>query len=569
MWQNCVQTEEQMAEYRRLGHWTDRLIVDYVDEHAARTPDKVAMTDNRGSITYRDLVRRTENLAASLLGLGVAAGEVVGVQAPNWSELVLAHLALDRIGALFLPVHDGLRDTEMRHLLGPSGAVALIHPASFHGFEHRALATTLAPDMPALRHRIVLRAAPQGGELSFDALCEEEAWRAARGQDWLRGHRVPAQSPLQIMVSSGTTSTPKCSIFSDNNIVFKLVGQYGSYATQMTDRDIGAAIAPAGTGATGYNFPIIAALLHGGSSVLLERWDGNRPEEALEMIARHRCTFAVVIPTQLVKLVRSPNVADYDVSSLRFISNAGAKLADSDAEAAERIFGCPVQTVYGATDSGVPTMTRIDDPAPRRRTAGHVLPGEEVRIMRDDGTLADPGEPGEVMWRGANSSYGYLAATDQGSVWEPDGWYHSGDLGTLDTEGYLVIVGRKKDMIIRGGRNINPRQIEEILIRHPAVADAAVVAVRDAVLGEQIGAAIVLAHAHPEPSLAELARFVLDADVPKWCQPEHLLVFDDFPRNAGGKIDKRQLSLALEQRRGTALGPLVNSIPRSKERPEP
>lgn len=546
---NCIQTEEQMAEYRRLGYWTDRLIVDYIDGHAARTPDKVAMTDSRGAITYGELVRKTENLAAALLGLGVVQGEVVAIQAPNWAELVMAHLALDRIGGVFLPVHDGFRETEMRHLLGSSGAVALIYPAAFHGFEHRAQVAALAPELPALRHRIVLRDAPRGGELSFDALCEKDSWRVARGKGWLRGHRVPAQSPLQIMVSSGTTAMPKCSLFSDNDMVFKLVGQYGTYATQMTDRDIGAAIAPAGTGATGYNYPIIAPLLHGGSSVLLERWDGNRPEEALTMIERHRCTFAVVIPTQLVKLVRCPHVDDYDLSSLRFISNAGAKLADSEAEAAEEIFGCPVQTVYGATDSGVPTMTRIADPAPRRRTAGHVLPGEEVRIVRDDGTLADPGEPGEVMWRGANSSYGYLSeAADQGSVWDADGWYHSGDLGTLDAEGYLVIVGRKKDMIIRGGRNINPRQIEEILIRHPAVADAAIVAVRDAVLGEQIGAVIVLARGQPEPLPAELARFVLDAGVPKWCQPEHLLVLDDFPRNAGGKIDKRQLSLALEQR---------------------
>lgn len=536
-----------MAEYRRLGYWTDRLIVDYVDEHAARTPDKAAITDNRGSITYQNLVRRTENLAASLLELGVKAGEVVAVQAPNWAELVLAHLALDRIGAIFLPVHDGFRETEMRHLLGSSRAVALIHPAAFHGFEHRALASALAPDLPALLHRIVLRAAPQGDELSFDTLCEEEGWRAARGQTWLRGHRAPAQSPLQIMVSSGTTALPKCSIFSDNNMVFKLVGQYGRYATQMTDRDIGASIAPAGTGATGYNYPIIAPLLHGGSSVLLERWEGHRPEQALELIARHRCTFAVMIPTQLVKLLRSPHASDYDLSSLRFISNAGAKLTDSDAAEAERIFGCPVQTVYGATDAGVPTMTRIADPAPRRRTAGHVLPGEEVRILRDDGTEAAPGEPGEVTWRGANSSYGYLSAVDQGGVWDEDGWYHSGDLGTLDEEGYLVIVGRKKDMIIRGGHNINPHKIEEILIRHPAVADAAIVPIRDAVLGEQIGAAIVLVHGQPEPSLAELARFVLEAGVPKWYQPEYLKFFNDLPRNAGGKIDKRQISLLFEK----------------------
>lgn len=543
-----VQNDSQAAEYRRLGYWKDRLLIDYIDEHAGRTPDKVAITDNRGSTTYRQLAQKTENLAAALLRLDIGSGEVVAVQAPNWTELAVAHLALDRIGAIFLPVHDGFRAEEMRHILGPSKAVALVLPARYRDFDHRRLANALAADLPALRHRIILRDEPLGAELSFDALCNDDSWRTGNGDAWLRQYRVPAQSPLQIMVSSGTTSIAKCSLFSDNNMAFKLMGQYGSFATQMTDSDIGAAIAPAGTGATGYNYPIIAPLLHGGSTVMLERWDGNHPEEAFALIEKHRCTFAVVIPTQLVKMVRSPLAGNYDLGCLRFISNAGAKLAATDAEAAERIFGCPVQTVYGATDSGVPTMTRVTDPAEKRRTAGHILPGEELKIVRDDGSIAGAGEPGEVMWRGANSSYGYLTGSAElDKAWDADGWYHSGDLGTLDSEGYLTIVGRKKDMIIRGGRNINPRQIEEILIRHPAVIDAAIVAVSDSVLGEQIGAAIVAAPDKAQPELGELTRFVVDAGLPKWCQPEYLLVFDDFPRNAGGKIDKSQLSVALEK----------------------
>ena len=543
-----VQTDSQAAEYRRLGYWKDRLLIDYIDEHAGRTPDKVAITDNRGSITYRQLVQKTENLAAALLRLGIGSGEVVAVQAPNWAELAIAHLALDRIGAIFLPVHDGFRAEEMIHILGPSKAVALILPATYRDFDYRALADNIAADLPALRYRIILRDKPRVAELSFDALCGDDSWRAEKGEAWLLQHRVPAQSPLQIMVSSGTTSVAKCSLFSDNNMAVKLIGQYGSFATQMTDSDIGAAIAPAGTGATGYNYPIIAPLLHGGSTVLLERWDGNHPEESFALIEKHCCTFAVVIPTQLVKMVRSPVVGNYDLSSLRFISNAGAKLAASDAEVAEEIFRCPVQTIYGATDSGVPTMTRASDPPEKRRTAGHVLPGEELKIVREDGSIAPTGESGEVLWRGANSSYGYLTGSAElDKVWDPEGWYHSGDLGTLDAEGYLTIVGRKKDMIIRGGRNINPRQIEEVLIRHPAVVDAAIVAVRDAVLGEQIGSAIVSAPGKPVPQLAELTRFIMDAGLSKWCQPEYLLVFEDFPRNAGGKIDKRQLSAELEK----------------------
>jgi Acyl-CoA synthetases (AMP-forming)/AMP-acid ligases II len=552
------QMDSRAAEYRQLGYWKDRLLIDYIDEHAGNSPDKVAITDNRGSLTYGQLVQKTENLAAALLKLGIGAGEVVAVQSPNWAELAIAHLALDRIGAVFLPVHDGFRTEEMTLILGASKAVALILPTTYRDFDYRALIDSIAADLPALRHRIVLRDEPRRSELSFDALCSDNSWRAEKGEAWLLEHLLSAQTPLQIMVSSGTTSIPKCSLFSDNNMAFKLIGQYGGFATQMTDRDIGAAIAPAGTGATGYNYPIIAPLLHGGSSVLLEHWNGKHPEESFALIEKHRCTFAVVIPTQLVKMTRSPLVGNYDLSSLRFISNAGAKLEASDAEAAEEIFGCPVQTIYGATDAGVPTMTRTSDPPEKRRTAGRVLPGEELKILREDGSLAPVGEAGEVLWRGANSSYGYLSGSSElDKAWDSEGWYHSGDLGTLDTDGYLTIVGRKKDMIIRGGRNINPRQIEEVLVRHPAVAEAAVVAVPDAVLGEQIGAAIVAAQDKPEPQLADLTRFVVDAGLPKWCQPEHLLVMNDFPRNAGGKVDKLKLSDELEK---------LSVSPQSKQR---
>lgn len=542
-----VQTEAQAAEYRRRGYWKDRLLVDFVDDHTARTPDKPAIIDNRGIITFAALKTKSENLAAALLRLGVQSGEVVAVQAPNWAELVIAHFALDRIGALFLPVHDGFRAEEMQHILGPSKAVALIFPAQYHGFDYRAQMTNVVAELPDLRQLIILRAEPEGNELSFDALCEDGAWRDEKGEDWLLGHRLPAQSPLQIMVSSGTTSTVKCSVFSDNNMSFKLMGQYGDYATGMNADDIGAAIAPAGTGATGYNYPIIAPLLYGATSVLLERWDGAHPEQSLELIEKYRCTFAVVIPTQLVKMLRVPGANQYDVSCLRFISNAGAKLAASVSEEAEKMFGCPVQTIYGATDSGVPTMTAITDPPDKRRTAGRVLAGEELKILRDNGSEADVDEPGEVVWRGANSSYGYLTKAEiLGDIWDEDGWFRSGDLGVIDAEGYLSIVGRKKDMIIRGGRNINPRQIEETLIRHDAVVDAVIVGVSDAVLGEQVGAAIIVTAGMPTPDKQRIARFVLDAGLPKWCQPEYLLVLDDFPRNAGGKVDKRNLSVALE-----------------------
>jgi non-ribosomal peptide synthetase component E (peptide arylation enzyme) len=169
------------------------------------------------------------------------------------------------------------------------------------------------------------------------------------------------------------------------------------------------------------------------------------------------------------------------------------------------------------------------------------MEGSELRLVRDDGTDAGVGEPGEVIWRGANVGFGYLNDPEgTATVWDEEGWYHSGDMGMLDADGYLTIVGRKKDMIIRGGRNINPGAIEEALLRHPAVLDVAVVPVPDPTLGEIVGA-VVVPVAGARPTLAELNQFLLDQGMAVWYQPERLLLLDDLPRNAGAKINKQEL----------------------------
>lgn len=530
------------AEFYRRGYWSNRLIVDYVDEHAAAHPEKAALIDNRGTLGYAELAARTRNLAAAFLRLGIVAGDVVGIQSPNWSELPVTHLALDRIGAVFLPLHDGFRQEELKSLLTQARAKAMIYAASYRGYDHRALIGELQRSLPELRIKIVMRAVPASDEFAFDTLAADATWRSVHGERYLEACRPSAASPMQIMVSSGTTAVPRCSVFCDNAMVYKLVQQYGRYACHLGPDDIAAAIAPAGTGSTGYNFPVLAPLLWGATSVLLERWDGLRPELALDLMARHRCTYAVMIPTQLAKLVSAPDLERYDFSALRFITSAGAKLPIAVAEAAERAFGCVMQTNYGSTESAVAALTCIDDPEDKRRTVGRVVDGQELRIVRADGTPAKPCEAGEIWWRGANGGFGYLNMPEASkAVWDSAGWYHSGDIGVLDADGYLSITGRIKDMILRGGRNINPRQIEEILVQHPKVTDAAVIPLGHPVLGEIACAVVIPASQQERPSLDELNQFILAKELAVWCQPEKLVLMDDFPRNAGGKVDKLAL----------------------------
>jgi len=519
--------------------WTPRLLVDYFDKHAIATPHKVAIIEAHRTWSYKEVQLASRNVAASLLRLGVAKGDVVAVQTPNWAELPVVHLATNRIGAIFLPLSEGFRQAELEHLLKRVHVRVLFCAATLRGEDHLALVEALRPQLPALRELIAVRGG--AGADNFDALAADESWRSGEGEAHLAAARGTADDPSHVMVSSGSTGMPRCSLYSDNNTAVKLMQQY-VMAADMTANDVAAAIAPAGTGSTGYNYPILAMLLLGGTSVLLEHWHGGRIEEVLQLMRQHRCTTAVAVPTQLAKLVSVAAESKEPLPQLRVFTSAGAKLPPSVAEAAEQLFGCKVQSVYGTSEAGATSMTSIDDSDVKRRTTvGRPLLGQEVRILADDGSVVPDGQLGEVCWRGANKSYGFLHdAESTAKVWDADGWLHSGDLGFIDPEGYLQIVGRKKDMIIRGGQNINPGAIEEALLEHPSVREVAVVPFEDEVFGERIAACVV--SSDEALVLESLKSLILARGMAAWHQPELLVCVQELPRNAGGKVDRRTLA---------------------------
>jgi acyl-CoA synthetase (AMP-forming)/AMP-acid ligase II len=529
------------AAFRANGLWGDRLIVDHVDANARSTPAKAAIVDSRETIDYGELVRRSENLAAALKALAIGHGNVVAAKCANWAELPIAHLAANRVGAIFLPLSEGFAEVETLHLLRQSCARIFI-AATRGAFDVRKFLAKYRRKLPHLTQVLVLRDDPGDNELSFDAIANDDGWRVRHGLEYLAGARSEADAPSHVMVSSGTTGLPKCSLFSDNNTIVKVLLQYCRSVADVTSADVAAALAPAGTGATGYNYPILAPLLIGGTSVMLEHWDGNRPQDALRLMERHACTYAVVIPTQLTKLIAVPDLGNFDLSRLRLITNSGAKLPAPVAERAEALFNAKIQSIYGCSEAGAATMTSVRDPRDKRiNTAGRALLGQELVVRDDAGNPVGKNAVGEVCWRGANKTYGFLNDPEgTEAVWDASGWLNSGDLGTIDDEGYLRIVGRKKDMIIRGGQNINPRAIEEVLLRHPAVVDVAIAPVPDAVLGERVGA-FVVGRPSGSLSLEEVARFVQEQGLAKWNRPELLFLVDDLPRNAGGKVDKALL----------------------------
>jgi len=375
-------------------------------------------------------------------------------------------------------------------------------------------------------------------DFNFDAILKGSFKASARPRS--------ADDPRFITVTSGTTEIPRMSQWTDNNLTF-LLRDYAE-AVEMGPGDIAAAIAPANTGATGYLFPVLAPLLVGAASVLLENWS---PAAAVELLESERATHAAAIPTQLVKMLQENDIGERDFSAVRVITSAGAPLTPDTAAQTEDTFGCVVTTVYGSTDGGVITVTRTSDPVEkRRRTVGRPIPGADL-VLRDavKGQPVTIGSSGEATWRTPTKSFGYLNDDERtDAMFREDGWFYSGDLGSLDEEGYLAITGRSKDLIIRGGQNISPLEIEQIIARHEAVSEVAVVGVPDPVFGERVCVCAVLLPGHTALSLDDVVAYMRAQDIAPYKLPERMVLFDELPKSAGGKLSKVTLRSTIAER---------------------
>jgi non-ribosomal peptide synthetase component E (peptide arylation enzyme) len=527
-------TQELITAYTAAGVWQDRPLYAVVDEHAERSPDTLAMADQHEEQSYAELVRRSSNLAAWLLEQGVRPGATLAVQCGNRTALAVTHLACDRADVVFLPLSNSWRLSELTHLLSIAEPDIVIVGPPEKGFDYFAAVTQLRATVPGLRLIGGMDGVP--AEFDYDAVCHTDRPVVLPPRD--------PNAPRYVMVTSGTTGAPHMSLWSDNNLWYFL-SRY-IYCVQLRAGDVAVGLAPASTGATGYVFPVLSPLLCGASGILLEHW---APTAALDLMESARATHATAIPTQVLKLLADPSVTNRDFSSLRTFTNSGAAMPPDGARELERVFGCIQHVVYGATDGGTPTMLCFDDPPDKRHTTvGKVYRHNEVRLV--DATTSDvaAGEPGEILWRGPTKSYGYLNEPERSeAAWYGDGWYRSGDLGAIDEDGYLSIVGRVKDLIIRGGQNISPREIEDLVIALPEVADVAVVGVPDPVFGERVCACVVLQQGASltDEQLVERLR---QAEVATFKLPEFLEIFDDFPKSTGGKVSKAELRRKLADR---------------------
>jgi len=525
--------------FRERGLWGDQTLAELFDGHAEARPDKLAVADEVVRWSYAELRDLSLRIATVLVDLGVEPGDPVAAQLPSCGLLPAVHLAANRIGAILVPLSSTWRSAEVGSLLGAVKPPVLLVPGSRDPFDFQEMVEQIRPQVPSLRHVLTVR-----GDKGPSSLESRAAEAVPLSAQQARSRRPDPDGPTLAMCSSGTTGMPKASVYGGNDLVALLLHHF-RVALELTGEDVAAGLAPANTGATGYAFPVLAPLLAGASSVMLEHWS---PEAALDLIVKERCTYATAIPTQMVMMLELP-LEQADLSVFTRFNNAGAPLAPATAEEIETRMGCRVQSIYGATDGGVPVMSDVaqSDHA-RRTTVGRLRDGLQFKLAGADGQPVPQGTAGEACWRGPNKSYGYLNQPEYDAlVWDAEGWFHSGDLGEFDEEGNLRIVGRTKDMILRGGTNIFPREVEELLIRHPAVARVSVVGVPDKRLGEK-ACAVVVAAAGQAPTLADLTEFLLGQGIAKVKLPEYLILTDHLPMNAGGKIDKGGIGqLAVER----------------------
>ncbi|MFH8624669.1 long-chain fatty acid--CoA ligase [Streptomyces vietnamensis] len=489
----------------------------FLVETAGRQPERPALRLGEQVITYAELDERSARAAALLSSEGVRPGDRVALMLPNVPEFVVLYYGVLRAGAVVVPMNPLLKTRETEFHLADSGAVRLFewHQAPGEGAQGAAAA--------GVRHTAV----------------EPVAFAAAlAGQEPLAGVADTDDEDMAVLLyTSGTTGRPKGAVLSHGGLRHNTEVN-SVHIQEMTPEDVVVGCLPL-FHIFGQICTMSAAVRSGASLVLIPRFE---PGAVLAAIARERATVFEGVPTMYAALLQHPS--ETDVSTLRMCISGGASLPVEILHGFERRFGCPVLEGFGMSETS-PVVTFNHPDRPRKAgSIGTPIRDVEVRLLDDKGQDVAPGGIGELAVRGPNLMKGYWNRPEETAAAIPDGWLRSGDLARADEDGYLYIVDRKKDMIIRGGYNVYPREIEEVLHEHPAVALAAVVGVPHPELGEEVAAAIVLrpgAQVLPD----ELREYVKDR-VAAYKYPRRVWLVDALPLGPSGKILKREITAPVE-----------------------
>ena len=536
-------TKEMVDEYVRKGYWDSTLISDYWDQNAVLYPNKEAIVDGNIRLTWLQAKQHIDRIALGLLKLGIKKDEKIAVQTYNCAEHFTFRLACEKAGIIAVTLLPNFRQIEVLKILEHTKPVGIVIPLEFRSFDYFKMIQEIQKDLPSLKFIFIIGDNAPEETISIQEMSERPIEKEYTS-DYLQKTKFSPFETSQIATTTGTTGMAKCVEFA--SCVRQFTGKIIAKRLKMTKEDVVGAFAPVIAGGC-YNEAYRAAPMVGAKIVLAKYFT---PEEILELIEQEKVTIIATVSTVLIRILDNPKFDKFDLSSLQIVKHGGAPLPYDQGLMIWEKFRCPVLPAYGGLDVGTISSSSIDFPKEDLLgTVGKPLDGIEIRLVDEDNKEVPIGEIGEVIIRGPHCQPGYYGDSKATQEAWKDGWFHTGDLGSFDSEGRLTIKGRCKDIIIRGGQNIHPFEIENILTQHPKILKAAVVGMPDTEMGEKVCAYVVLKSGEIF-SFTEMVQSMKNHGIAAFKIPERLEIIDNLPLVGGIKVDKKQLRKDIEAKLG-------------------
>jgi fatty-acyl-CoA synthase len=525
----------------------------HLDRIVERCGDRDALIVRHQQVrwSYRELKERVDAFAAGLVALGLERGERIGIWSPNNAEWVIGQFATAKAGLILVSINPAYRVAELEYALAKSGCAALITAAEFKSSNYLAMVREVAPRLPQLRHMIVIGEGGVPGMIGFGEIFGL-AGAQAQARVAALADELQFDDPINIQFTSGTTGFPKGATLSHHNILNN--GFFIGEAMKLTERDRVCIPVPL-YHCFGMVIGNLGCLTHGAAMIYPS--EGFEPLATLEALEAERCTAVHGVPTMFIAAMDHQDFAKFDLSSLRTGIMAGSPCPIEVMRRAVALMHLDEIIIgYGMTETSPASfVSSTDDPLERRvSTVGRAMPHVEAKVVDANGRIVPRGTPGELLTRGYLVMLGYWNDAERTrEAVDAARWMHTGDLATIDAEGYCNIVGRIKDMVIRGGENIYPREIEEFLYRHPKIQDVQVIGVPDPRWGEELCAWVLLRDG--ARATAEEIRAFCEGRIAHYKVPRYIKFVDAFPMTVTGKIQKflmreqmiAELDLSLEK----------------------
>ncbi len=533
---------EQMLQQ---GYWVNKTILQSLNEAVHQHPDKIALVSYKTeqqtekSLTYREMLHTANRVALGLKRLGVQKQDIVSCQLPNWWEFTILYIACRRIGAVLNPLMPIFRERELSFMLKHTESKVLIVPKTFRKFDHEQLAYQLQKNIDTLEHIVVIGGE---GDNSFEKLMLNHGLdQDPQILNTLNDVSITADDIAQLMFTSGTTGEPKGVMHTANTLFANIV----PYAKRLhLGPDDVILMASPMAHQTGFMYGLIMPVLLKAKAVLQDVWDVNK---AIDLIHEHQVSFTMASTPFLNDLSTGVAETHQTVESLKLFLCAGAPIPSALVQKARQNLGVKVISAWGMTECGAVTLTRPEDDDERSfNTDGLPLPGVELKIVDEHGHTLPANHSGSLMIRSCSNFGGYLKRPHLNET-DADGWFDTGDIATLDEQGYIRICGRKKDVIIRGGENIPVSEIESLLYKHPDIAMVALVPYADDRLGERACAVVKLKEGSVKLQLSDIVNFLKAQNLAIQYIPERLEVWDALPMTPSGKIQKFKIREILAQ----------------------